>query len=143
MKKIILVVFFTFTLLFASLWPSNNKTSSISFNAVTSAPNGDAKDDWDQNLTTQIVNKKFKLYILSEDNEGNTLGNVNVTKVTFMFFNDGNNTDCNGSNEENQTLCDDNNNNDCNDTNSSGESEIDATIKRAAKCIQVHIEGKK
>ena len=146
MKKIILILF-CFSLSFAGWFGggggSSSSSSSTSFNAVTSAPNGDAGDDWDQNLTTQIVNKKFKLYILAKDSDDNGT-EANITQVTFMFFNDGNNTDCNGTNEANQTLCDDNDDNlpNCNDTNSSGEVEINATITRAARCIQVNIKGK-
>ena len=82
------------------------------------------------------------MYVLAKDSDDNDV-EANITQVTFMFFDDGNNTDCNGTNEENQTLCDDNDDNlpDCDDTNSSGEVEMNATIKRAARCIQVNIKG--
>ncbi len=121
----------------------SSSSSSLSFNAVSSAPNGDAVDDWDNNLTTQIVGEKFTMYVLCKDSDGNSK-DANVTQVKFMFFSDGNSTDCNGTNEANQTLCDDNDDNlpNCDDTNSSGEVEMNATINRAARCLQVHIEGK-
>ena len=121
---------------------SDSSSGALSFNAVTSAKNGDAVSDWDNNFTTQVVGEQFTMYVLSKDSNDNSV-EANITQVVFMFFNDGNSTDCNGTNEENETLCDDNNSTlpDCADTNSSGEVEMNATINRAARCVQVHIEG--
>lgn len=113
----------------------------IELNAVSSVPNNDAVKDWDNNLTTQIVNKNFKFYILSKRN--NNSASVNITKVVFYYYNDGNNTECNGSSYDNYTVCDDSTSNSCPDTNSSGEIELNTTISQAVKCIQVYIEAKK
>ena len=121
----------------------NFSNQNYSFNAVSTAKNGDAVKDWDNNLTTQIVNNNFTLYILSKNTDTNESEEANITKVVLMYFSDGGDNECNGTNEENNTICDDNTSNTCPDTNSSGEVEMD-NIKgdKAVKCIEVHIEGK-
>ena len=115
---------------------------NYSFNAVSKIIYNDAVKDWDNNLTTKIVNNSFSTYILSKNSDTNTSEEANITKVVFMYYNDGGDNDCSGVNEANQTICDDSTSTNCPDTNSSGEVEIsNININRAVKCIKIHIEG--
>ncbi|WP_434658393.1 LamG-like jellyroll fold domain-containing protein [Sulfurimonas sp. NW9] len=123
---------------------NNNKTTL--FNAVSSigGVTCNAVNDWDNNLTTQIVNKPYGLYILSKDALTQTAPSVaDITKVTLKYYDDGNTTDCGGNLLANVVKCDDATSTTCNDTNASGCAYYDnMTIDRAVKCVQVYIEGR-
>ncbi len=132
MKKILFLIF---VFIFAN-------AAKLDFNAVSKV-DSNASADWDNNLTTKIVNNKFPIYILSKKDSDNKPISANITKVIFYYYSDGNNTDCNGTKSKDNTICDDSDSsNKCPDTNSSGEVEMNVTIDSAVKCIQVHIEGK-
>ncbi|WP_434581132.1 hypothetical protein MLC52_02380 [Sulfurimonas sp. NW15] len=123
---------------------NNNKTTL--FNAVSSigGVTCNAVNDWDNNLTTQIVNKPYGLYILSKDALTQTEASAaDITKVTLKYYDDGNTTDCGGNLLANVVKCDDATSTTCNDTNASGCAYYDnMTIDRAVKCVQVYIEGR-
>ena len=121
---------------------NNSSETNYSFNAVTKIIYNSANKDWDNNLTTQIANNNFDLYILSKDKDTGENKKAAITKVVFMYYDNGDNTNCSGTNEENQTVCDDSTSTNCPDTNSSGEAKIsDVNVSKAVKCIKVHIEG--
>jgi len=122
----------------------NNQTQkNYSFNAVSKIIYNDAVKDWDNNLTTQIVNKPFNIYILSKNKDLNVSEEANITKVVFNFYKSGDNNQCSGNSYYTQVICDDNTSNNCPDTNLSGEAEIkNIKINKAVKCINVYIEGK-
>ncbi len=116
---------------------------NYSFNAVSEITNNDASEDWDNNVTTQIVNKSFDVYILSKDADSGDSKDANITKVVFNFYTEGNGSVCSGDNYENVVICDDSTSTVCPDTNDSGEVEIsNIKIDKAVHCIQVYIKGK-
>ncbi|UCN00793.1 LamG domain-containing protein [Sulfurimonas sp. SWIR-19] len=123
---------------------NNNKTTL--FNAVSSIGGTacNAVADWENNLTTQIVNNPYGLYILSKDALTQTAPSAaDITKVTLKYYDDGNTTDCGGNLLANVVKCDDATSTTCNDTNASGCAYYaDMTIDRAVKCVQVYIEGR-
>ncbi len=116
---------------------------NYSFNAVSKITNDDASKDWDNNLTTQIVNKYFDVYILSKDADSGDAKDANITKVVFNYYTDGNSSNCSGDNYKNEVICDDSTSTVCPDTNDSGEVEIsNIKLDKAIRCIQVYIQGK-
>ena len=120
----------------------SNENVKYLFNAITKIIYNSASKDWDNNLTTQIINKDFNLYILSKDKNNNNV-EANITKVNFNFYSNGNENQCSGSPYASQIICDDSSSNNCPDTNSSGEAEIkNIKVDKAVKCVEVHIEGK-
>ncbi|QOP42912.1 hypothetical protein FJR45_02680 [Sulfurimonas sediminis] len=123
---------------------NNNKTTL--FNAVSSISGVtcNAVDDWENNLTTQIVNNPYGLYILSKDALTQTAPSAaDITKVSLKYYDDGNTTDCGGNLLADVVKCDDSTSTTCNDTNASGCAYYaDMTIDRAVKCVQVYIEGR-
>ena len=116
---------------------------NYSFNAVSKIIYHNATQDWDNNLTTQIINEPFDIYILSRNKETNISQEANITKVRFDFYSNGDENQCSGNPYANEIICDDSTSNKCPDTNSSGEAEIEnIKIDRAVKCAEVYIEGK-
>ena len=122
---------------------TGNKTTY--FNAVSSASQCNAANDWDNNLTTQIVKNNFNLWILSKEDANATVASeANVTKVELKFYGGGNTTDCdNATYKSSQALCDDASATICQDTNASGCMLLsNVNLGNASRCIQVYIEGK-
>ena len=128
----------------ARICPICNQTQKkYSFNAVSKIIYNNASQDWDNNLTTQIVNKPFNIYVLSKNKKTNTSAEANITKVRFDFYSNGHENQCSGSPYANEIICDDSSSNNCPDTNLNGEAEIkNIKVDKAVKCVEVHIEGK-
>ena len=121
----------------------NQTQQNYSFNAVSKIIYNNASQDWDNNLTTQIVNKSYNIYILSKNKDTNIPQEANITKVRFDFYSNGNENQCSGSPYSSQIICDDSTSNNCPDTNLSGEVEIkNIKVDKAVKCVEVYIEGK-
>jgi len=124
---------------------SQNKTTSYNAVSSLSASQCNAVNDWDNNLTTQIVKQPFNLWILSkEEANATTSSEANVTKVELKFYGGGNGTDCdNATYKSSQALCDDASVTICQDTNASGCMLLsNVNLGNASRCIQVYIEGK-
>ena len=115
--------------------PENGATL---FNAVDYIPLTRCNSilNWDDNLTTEIVNDEFNLTILAKKGNGSYV--ANIKKVDLYLFDDfDNNLECNGSFEV-VNIC----NGDCNYTNVSGCLELlGIKVNKASKCVLVHIEG--
>ena len=113
------------------------------FNAVSSdGGNGcNAIDDWDNNLTTQIVDGNYKLYILAKDANTSLPMEANISKVSLYYFTHGDSTKCSGSSFRIMTICE----NGCGQTDASGclEKEVPQSFNQSAvPCVMVHIEGR-
>ncbi len=123
---------------------ASTQTRTAMFNAVSSkGPDGtcNASDDWDNNLTTQIVHDAYTLYILAEDINASQPMEANITEVSLHYFTTGDRTQCSGSPYRTVTLC---SGSSCGQTDASGclERHVAAIRNdRAVKCVQVHIEG--
>ena len=120
---------------------SNNNDKNSTFNAVDyiTGSQCNALSDWDDNITTKIVNKEFNLTILAKDPNMNVPLEANITKVELYFYSSVNNGDCSGNLIDKKVIC-----TDCGLTNMSGCLSLDNGIKidKASKCVKVHIEGK-
>ena len=120
-----------------------NTQKNYSFNAVSKIIYNNSVEDWDNNLSTQIVNKPFNIYILSKNKDLNIPEEANITKVIFYFYNSGDNSGCSGTPYGNQVICDDSTSNECPDTNISGEAELkNINVNQSVKCVNVYIAGK-
>ena len=113
-----------------------------SFNAVSSIGEDnlcDSVKDWSNNLTTQIVNRDFDLYILSRDDESNLSLEANISRVTLNYYSSGHDNSCLGEKYKTEVVCDGN----CGNTNINGCLHI-ANVKsnRAVKCVEVEIIGR-
>ena len=105
------------------------------FNSVSAVFYNDAKKDWDNNLSTQIVNKNFNLWILSKDDNNNS-ASAEIKKVGLYLYA---NTLCSGDYDKFQSICENN----CPNTNVNGEVIIqDVEVSNAYKCAKVYVEGK-
>jgi len=139
MKKY-LILFFIVSLVNAGFFGGgggdDDSDSNLSFNAVDYVQNDcNASKDWNNSLTTKIINKEFNLSILAKD--GDTETEANISKVQFYEYN---NTDCNDGNVTLDICSGDG----CGQTDSKGCWTLQNTkIDRAVKCIVVHIEGNK
>jgi len=141
MKKFLILIF-SISLLSAFFFgggggddDSGDSEGNLTFNAVDYIPidSCDAKNDWDDNLTTKIVGKEFNLSILSlkdgEDTE------ANISRVDLYEYNESN---CSGD-YITQNICEGDS---CGQTNSNGCLTLEnVEINRSAKCVKVHIEG--
>jgi len=111
---------------------SYNAVSSLGADALCNAVN-----DWDNNLTTQVVQQDFDLFILAKDPNTNTPIEANITKAEVLYFNDGDTSGCSGSVIDTETLC-----TNCGETNSSGCLQVsNIKLSKAVRCIEVSIEG--
>jgi hypothetical protein len=92
-----------------------------------------ALNNWDNNITTKIINKDFNLTILAKDKDLNTPLEANITRVDFYEYNT---NDCSGDYEI-ENIC-----TNCGQTSANGCLAVsDIKIDKAIKCIKVHIEG--
>ncbi|WP_024787661.1 hypothetical protein [Lebetimonas sp. JH369] len=116
--------------------PSCGGTQEINgtFNAVDYVSGQcNALNDWDDNITTKIVNKDFNLTVLAKDKDLNVPLEANITKVDFYEYNS---NDCSG-NYNIENIC-----TNCGQTSPTGCLGIsDVKVNKAVKCIKVHIEG--
>ncbi len=110
--------------------PKTNGT----FNAVDYVSGQcNAVNDWDNNITTKIVNNDFNLTILAKNKNTNIPFEANITKVDFYEYNT---NDCSG-NYNIENIC-----NNCGKTSVNGCLAVkNIKINKAVKCIKVHIEG--
>ena len=125
--------------------PPSNNFKTFNFNAVSSVGNDgncNANDDWENNLTTQIANQGYDLYILSKNSDTSQADEANITKVELHYYTTGDTTRCSGSSYETQLLCKDDTSSPCPDTNQSGCMHLSVTTPKAVKCVQVYIEGR-
>ena len=138
MKQIIILILCLNLLLgfgFGGGGGDDDSDTNLTFNAIdyVSDDTCDAKDNWDDNLTSKIINKEFNLSILAKK-DGDDV-EANISKVQFYEYN---NTNCDDGNVTIDICSGD----DCGQTNSNGCLTLEnIKIDRAVKCIKVHIEG--
>ena len=104
---------------------------TITFNAVTTAHNPcSAVNDWDNNLTTQVVSQGFPLYILSKDATTNTPIEANLTSITLFGCNQSSFSKDITSSFPAKT-----------DARGCAKSSSGILVNRAVKCLKVRIIG--
>jgi len=113
-------------------------SSGYPFNVVNSISSSEcnASLDWDNNITTLIVNKPTTLYILSRDVDTKEPLEANITKVVANYYNQGDYLGCIGDIYGSQTLC-----KNCGNTDKNGCLELNTTFNRAIKCVELIISG--
>ncbi len=110
------------------------------YNAVDYVNIGEcnASYNWDDNITTKIAGSDYNLTILAKDENGNPV-EANVTKVEFLYYSEGNQSECSGDLIGSKVICEN-----CGNTNSKGCMTLDddnLSVNRAVKCVEVYIEG--
>ena len=115
----------------------NNNKPSV-FNAVDyiSLDQCNAVNDWDNNITTKISDKEFNLTLLSKDPVLNVPVEANITRVDLYVYQDSQNGECLGDYKV-VNIC-----TNCGLTNTNGCKTLSLEYPYAAKCVEVHIEGK-
>ncbi len=119
--------------------PPNAKEAM--FNAVDYAPVCNAVADWERNLTTKTVGSGFDLSILAKVRETGLPMEANITRVDLNFYASGDTSVCSPLPYATLNLC----SNGCGVTDISGcmKLAVPASLnRRAARCVQVHIEGR-
>lgn len=113
----------------------------VILNAVDYASSCSAVTDWDDNITTKIAAGSFNLSILAKDSATGLPMEANITKVDLLYYSGGDTTFCSGTPYRVTTIC----SGGCGVTDPAGCMTLNVSASandRAAKCVQVHIEGK-
>ncbi|GAB6074021.1 hypothetical protein [Nautilia lithotrophica] len=121
---------------------ANPQQTNSTFNAIdyiSDISQCNSINDWDNNITTKLVNKEFNLTILAKNPDTNTPLEANVTKITLYYFDEIDNGECSGNIIATKVIC-----NNCGQTNVNGCLNLDndnLNINRAVKCVKVNIKG--
>ncbi len=111
------------------------------FNAVDYTAVCDAVSNWDDNITTKVAGSAYSLSILSKDEATGLPMEANITRVDLYRYSSGDTATCSGILYSTATLC----SGGCGFTDVAGCMRLDvpsSSNDRAAKCVEVHIEGK-
>ena len=113
------------------------------FNAVTSAGdngNCEAIEDWENNLTTQIVKKDFDLYILAREQNSSHAIEANISDVILNYYESGDNDTCDASPYRRESIC---GNGGCGKTDSNGCLKLTLKSDYSSKCSNFTIVGRR
>ncbi len=111
------------------------------FNAVDYTSVCSAVSNWDDNITTKVAGSAYSLSILSKEEATGLPMEANITRVDLYRYSSGDTAACSGAPYSSITLC----SGGCGFTDAAGCMRLDVPSSandRAAKCVEVHIEGK-
>ncbi len=111
------------------------------FNAVDYTAVCSAASNWDDNITTKVAGSAYSLSILSKEEATGLPMEANITRVDLYRYSSGDTAACSGAPYSSITLC----SGGCGFTDAAGCMRLDVPSSandRAAKCVEVHIEGK-
>jgi hypothetical protein len=111
------------------------------FNAVDFVSIGcNAQVHWNNNIKTKIVNDTIDLSVLAKDTATDQPLEADITKLTLVYYNSGNNSVCSGVSTSQIEIC-----SNCGTTDTNGCLNVNVPTvlnSLAGQCVEVLIEGK-